>query len=267
MDGGLPWQGIRNGELALEYQPIYSLSTGRVTKVEALLRRRSPGLGAIAPSLFVPAMEESGLGGEIGGWVLDRACAQAAEWKRLGIEAKVCVNVSPRQLERGDLADLLARSVERHGGRPQWLELELTEHTLMRDLDASKRTLSRLAALGATVVIDDFGSGHSSLARLAELDVHGVKVDRLLAAGAVRGSRKGAILDAVVALCDSLGLGTTIEGLEEPDQLDFLRRFPRVEVQGFLLGRPSPASAIPRMCRRGLDARLRTPGGGPIHKC
>ena len=236
---------LERNELRLEYQPVYRLATGELATAEALLRWDSPALGPVAPERFIRLMEENGLILEVGRWVLDRVCAQAAAWRRGGLRAKLSLNVSAQQLEAGDFPQVVGACARRHGCDPAWLEFELTEHMLARDVDRMRSALAGLVGLGATIAIDDFGSGYSSLALLAETDVQVVKLDRSLIAGVHRHPRRGAIVEAVVSLCRTLGLAVTVEGVEEPEQAAFLRRFPSVQVQGFLFGRPRAPSVPP----------------------
>jgi len=257
-------RALERDELRLEYQPAFCLASGRLTKAEALLRWHSPSLGRVAPDEFIPVMERAGLICDIGRWVLEQACQQAVAWRRLAnLEVPVSINVSPLQLESGDFPALLMTVAQQHECDPEWLGIELTEHSVVRSFPIARRAMSELALFGVHVAIDDFGAGYSSLKQLAELPVHCLKLDRGLIAGIEHDVRRRAIVSAIVALCEALGLAITMEGVELQEQARFLRRFRSIEVQGFLFGRPGPAqdivaaSTIPAGARR---ARLGAAG-------
>ncbi|HZZ93030.1 MAG TPA: EAL domain-containing protein [Usitatibacter sp.] len=237
-------RALKDNQLGLAYQPIYRLSTGHMTKIEALLRWRSPVFGQVPPDRFVFWMEELGLIEEVGEWVLERVCAQACTWNRGADRVKVSFNVSPRQLESGRFSHVLKQCLQRTGCNPAWLELELTERCLAQDLYHVRQELSEIRALGLTVAMDDFGSGYSSLNQLAELPVQSIKIDRAMVTGACGDHRRSAIVSAVIRLCGVLGLGVTAEGVETAHDVAYLREFEPIDVQGFFFGRPGPANAV-----------------------
>ena len=234
---------LERGELHLAYQPIYELATGRMTKVEALLRWQRGGL-SIAPGEFIPWMEEFGAIVSVGRWVAASVCEQAAAWNKGHTPVRVSFNVSPRQLEAGDFPAAMREALARTHCKPEWLEVEITEHCLMRDLEGIRRALCELSELGISIAIDDFGTGYSSLARLANLPARSIKLDKALVAGANNEFRRAAIVDSIVKLCGTLGLEVTAEGVEDAADAAYLSRFERISVQGFLFSRPVPADRV-----------------------
>ena len=234
---------LARGELCLAYQPIYRLSTGRMMKVEALLRWKRRGV-LIPPDEFIPRMEELGVIESVGRWVAESACAQATAWNEGGTPVRVSFNVSPRQLEAGDFPAAVREALARTRCKPEWLEVEITEQCVMRDFEAMRRALCELAELGVSIAIDDFGTGYSSLARLAHLPAQSIKLDRALVAGAHDEFRRAAIVDSIVTLCGTLGLDVTAEGVEHAEDAAYLSRFERICVQGFLFSRPVPPDRV-----------------------
>jgi predicted signal transduction protein with EAL and GGDEF domain len=241
--------GIPRGELVLHYQPIQHLASGRPHGIEALVRWQHPRLGLLAPGAFVPLAERSELIIGLGRFVLEQACRQLAEWRaELGdaSPADVAVNVSPRELvQRGYAAQVLA--VLHLTGLPgSSLVLEVTESTVMTEQPEGIEVLTDLRAAGVRIAIDDFGTGYSSLARLNELPVDVIKIDRsFVRAAAPDDTDRGAstMIELLVALARSLGLGLVAEGIETPRQLAAVRAAGCTYGQGFLLGRPQPAES------------------------
>ena len=234
---------LARGELHLAYQPIYRLSTGRMTKVEALLRWQRRGVST-APDEFIPWMEEFGVIVSVGKWVAASACEQATAWNEGGTPMRVSFNVSPRQLEAGDFPAAVREALARTRCKPEWIEVEITEHCVMRDFERIRRALGELSELGVSIAIDDFGTGYSSLARLAHLPAQSIKLDRALVAGAHEEFRRAAIVDSIVNLCATLGLEVTAEGVEHADDAAYLSRFGRICVQGYLFSRPMPPDRV-----------------------
>ena len=171
-------RAVEQDELVLHFQPIFRLPSCEVMGVEALLRWQDPGRGLVPPAEFIPVAEYSGLIEPIGRWVVDAACAQAEAWRAEGLEVPISFNVSPRQFRDPGFADHLAGRIEAHGLDPQLLIVEITESVAMRDPACVEPVLEQLRALGVLVAIDDFGSGHSSLSRLREIEVDLLKIDR-----------------------------------------------------------------------------------------
>jgi diguanylate cyclase (GGDEF)-like protein len=237
-------RAIAEGELRLHVQPIVDVHDSRVVAVEALVRWEDPEQGLIAPGLFIGVAEETGLIDGIGDWVLDALCAQGARWRDEGFEPLLTFNVSPRQLRRSDLVDSITATIARHGLEPDRFCAELTETAIMSDERGHRSALAQLADAGLALAIDDFGAGHSSLGRLRDLPVQMLKVDRSFLARVPDDPSSAAIVSAVLMLGTALGTTTVVEGVEEPEQLEYLRAHGASLAQGFLLGRPVPAEDL-----------------------
>ena len=223
------------GQFELHYQPQLDLARDRLTGFEALLRWRHPERGLVPPDAFIPLAEEVALISQIGEWVLRAACAEAARWPD-GL--RVAVNVAAPQFETGRLVGAVEGALAASGLDGGRLELEVTESALLRHGNATLDQLRALKRLGVQVSLDDFGTGYSSLTQLRTFPFDRVKIDRSFADDA-------AVVRAVAALGASLGMRTTAEGVETPAQLERLREDGCTEAQGYLLGRPAPASALP----------------------
>ncbi len=233
---------IGAGELALHYQPKVDARSGRLTGAEALLRWHSAELGDVPPARFIPVAEETGYIEELGAWALDQACRQLVAWDGEGLAVPVLsINLSVKQLERGNFTALLRDGLQRHGLAPQRLEIEITESVVLVMEDAFRR-LAELQALGVRLALDDFGTGYSSLSYLNRLPVQVLKIDRSFIAGIGQQRSDESIVQAMVNIAHSLGLVSVAEGVETEAQLDFLRRLGCAEVQGYLQGRPVPAA-------------------------
>ncbi|SRR5665213_35785 len=235
---------IERKEFELYYQPMYDVKTRAVAGVEALLRWRHPARGLLLPDRFIPIAEEFGLIEEIGAWAMDRAIAQVREWIDAGIPAvRVSVNVSARQLDGDALPALVARLLQKYEVDASYLEIEITESAIMRDVPAALRLLNALRALGVRVSIDDFGTGYTSLAFLKCFPVDVLKIDRSFVADVANGVFDGAVVRAVTTLARGLGVRTVAEGVEMEAQFDRLRALDCDVVQGFLFCRPLPVAA------------------------
>lgn len=236
--------GIEQGELRLFYQPKVDLRSGRITGAEALVRWQHPQLGLLAPTRFIGLAEESGLVVRLGDWVLREACRQCAEWARSGRQIDMAVNVSRAQLEDGARFVATARAaLEEAGLPPERLCIELTESQLMGDAESTLALLQQIKALGVSVAIDDFGTGYSSLSYLKRFPVDELKVDRsfIMDLDAAAGDRERAILQTIVSLGHSLGMGIVAEGVETLAQLEAVKAAGCEVFQGFLFSKPVPA--------------------------
>ena len=215
------------GDLIVHYQPIVDLENGRLMSVEALARWKHPDGDIITPDVFIPIAERTGLIIPIGARILNEACQQLAAWQgEYGPAADITmsVNVSPRQLYSGDLEAIVEEAIRSAAIQPSSLILEVTETSVMDDMDSAIRILGRLKALGVALAIDDFGVGASSLARLRRLPVAVVKIDKSLVDHVPDGHVASALLDAVVGIVRALQLRTIIEGVERADQAEHLAR-------------------------------------------
>jgi len=228
---------IADGELVLHYQPLARAADGEICGFEALVRWRHPSRGMIPPVEFIPVAEESGLILPLGEWVLRRACADAAAWER---PLRIAVNLSPVQLHQPDLPTLVHSVLLETGLAPSRLELEVTETALFKDYQRALDNLRRLKALGVRIAMDDFGTGYSSLSTLQSFPFDKIKIDKSFVENIHRHERATAIVRAVLSLGRSLDIPVTAEGVETPEQLEFLRSEACAEVQGYAIGRPAP---------------------------
>jgi diguanylate cyclase (GGDEF)-like protein/PAS domain S-box-containing protein len=242
---------IQRDELSLLFQPKIDLATRRIFGAEALLRWKHPKLGMISPSRFVPVAEESGLVGQIGEWVLHTACRQIREWQDAGYSLQVAVNVSARQFQDYDVAELVMDIMRDTGVLAQNLEIELTESAVMNDAATSIVTLERLAALGVQIAIDDFGTGYSSLSYLKRLPLDVLKIDQSFVRDISSDPNDAAIVRAIITLARSLGIKVIAEGVENEAQLAFLNAYGCHYAQGYLFGRPLTATQLIKLITSG----------------
>ncbi|HWT35700.1 MAG TPA: EAL domain-containing protein [Paraburkholderia sp.] len=248
-------RALRDNEFLLHYQPQVDIETGQVVGMEALVRWRDPEVGLIPPSQFIPVAEESGLIGPLSEWVLREACRQNKAWQDEGLPpARVSVNLSARQFQQRDIAKLVMQVLEETGLDPQYLELELTESTIMRNAEEAVSMLNELHALGIGLAIDDFGTGYSSLSYLKRFPVDRLKIDRSFVSDIGESSDDETITSAIIALAHSLNLQVIAEGVETSTQLDFLKERACDEMQGYFFAKPLPHDAIPGMLQRGAES-------------
>ncbi|MBD2771607.1 EAL domain-containing protein [Iningainema sp. BLCCT55] len=233
---------IEREELAVYYQPRVNIATGQITSMEALLRWQHPQMGLVAPKVFIPLAEESGLIIPIGEWVLRTACLQNKAWQEAGLSPMtIAVNLSPKQFRQPKLVETVTRILEQTGLSPCYLELEITETTAIEDLDFTRTVLQKLQQMGVHLSIDDFGTGYSSLSRLQLLPLHNLKIDRSFIQELTTDVKVAHIVTAIVALGQSLGLRLTAEGVEKEEELEFLKSINCEDVQGFLFYHPLSA--------------------------
>ena len=235
---------LDDGQFLLQYQPTIDLSTGIFNGVEALLRWRHPQRGLMQPNGFIPALESSGLIVPVGEWVLHEACKQGLEWHRKGHAVAVSVNVSAVQLERDRIIDDVHGALAETGFDPGMLILELTESTLMMDVDATLARLRLLKALGVRLAIDDFGTGYSSLSYLRQFPIDVLKIDQSFVSGMAETKESAAIVHTLVQLGKVLGLTTVAEGVESDEQRRRLRAEGVNIGQGYLFSRPLDAADV-----------------------
>ncbi|MEU4689512.1 bifunctional diguanylate cyclase/phosphodiesterase [Actinoplanes sp. NPDC023714] len=238
-------RGLDRGEFRLVYQPIVELPHGTISAVEALVRWHPDGGVPISPAEFIPVAEQTGMIIDLGAWILDTACADAAAWQERHGEAapRVSVNVSARQLLDPELPSLVAASVKRHGLNPARLTLEITETAVFAGGPALA-TVHELRALGAGIALDDFGTGHSSLTLLRTCPVTTLKVDKSFIDEIDGSPQQEAIAASLSGIAHTLGLRAVAEGVETQDQADRLHALGYRYAQGFHFARPTPAAAI-----------------------
>ncbi|HET9679274.1 MAG TPA: GGDEF domain-containing phosphodiesterase, partial [Gammaproteobacteria bacterium] len=246
---------VERDEFFLDFQPIVELKTQRIKSVEALIRWQHPELGLVPPMRFIPVAEQTGLILEIGTWVLETACRQAAAWQKNGMcPLVVAVNVSLRQLRQRDFAKQVAHILEKTGLAPEYLKLEITETTVMDNPERAIRLFAEVAKTGVKIAIDDFGIGYSSLNYLKRLPIDYLKIDRSFVKDLPDNADDAAITRAIIAMAHSLGLRLVAEGIEETSQFDFLRQAGCEEGQGFLFSKPARPDDLKRILRKGKVA-------------
>ena len=238
-------EAVSRDELQLHYQPQLDASSRRITGFEALLRWNSPDLGSVPPGRFIPIAESLGLMPELGLWVLNEACRQLSAWRQQGREGfTVAVNFSAHQLQRPDIVQRVREALERHAVPRGMLEIELTESSLMENVDRVKGRLAEIKALGVSLSLDDFGTGYSSLAYLKQFSLDKLKIDRSFVKDLPGDAADAAIARTIVAVGHELRMVVAAEGVETQAQADFLREMGCDELQGYHFGRPAPASEI-----------------------
>ncbi len=241
-------QGLAEGEFLLHYQPEVDLATGRITAVEALVRWNYRGEGEISPAEFIPAAEETGLILPLGEWVLTEACRQIRRWRDAGhASLSVAVNLSGRQFRQKGLAQRIRGILAESGLGADALELEITESSVMENPDRAAAILRELRAAGIDVATDDFGTGYSSLAYLKRFPIGKLKIDRSFVRDITTDKDDAAIVGAIIAMTENLGLRVVAEGVETAEQLAFLRAHGCGYGQGYYFSRPLPAEALDRL--------------------
>ncbi|MBL0143778.1 MAG: PAS domain-containing protein [Betaproteobacteria bacterium] len=260
-------RAIRQGEFELYYQPILDVVTGHVAHAEALVRWHDPARGLVLPPTFIPVAEEAGLMRDLGHWVFEAAARQAAAWNSSGTgPLTVSVNLSASQLRDSTIIAELEAILAKTGCAPTWLTLEITETSMVKDVEGVSLTLRKLRRMGFRIAIDDFGTGFSSLSHLRHLPVDTLKIDKSFVADINGGSRRAsesggaAIVAAVTGLARGLGLDVVAEGVERESQLAFLREQGCASFQGFLALKPVPAAEFERwLAERSGQAKGKAP--------
>lgn len=231
--------------LTLYYQPIFELKTGRVTKLEALIRWQHPIRGLLTPDSFISIAENNGLIAELDNWVLRRACKDLGELSKHGCEdLKIAWNCSPLNLAREELADEIENALRTAGVAPERLELEVTENALMGNIADTLVLLRQIRALGVSLSIDDFGTGYSSLAYLKRLPLNTLKIDRSFILDIPKATADMEIVQAIIVMAHTLHLQVVTEGVESLEQYEFLERSGCDFIQGYLLSRPVPLDEL-----------------------
>jgi len=241
---------LGRGEFRLLYQPLIDISCGRMRAAEALLRWEHPERGLIPPLTFIPLAEENGLISAIGQWVLQRACADLASWRRAGLPLRVAVNLSPKQFNGPDLVASVLQTLQRAELSPELLELEITEGAVMENFATTVAALTAFRKHGIRIALDDFGTGYSSLSYLLQMPIDVIKVDRSFIGRLSEGGLGHSIMQAILALAKTLGASVTAEGVETLQQATTLQAMSCHNMQGYLFSQPVAAELIPELARR-----------------
>lgn len=238
-------RSIDQGELLVYYQPLVDIATRRVTCVEALIRWQHPTLGLLNPAEFLPLAEESGLILSIDSWILRAACEQNKLWQQAGF-SPICVsvNLSARQFKQPDFADKVSEVLRETGLSARYLDLEITENTVMRDIEMNITNLARLTDMGVSFAIDDFGTGYTSLGWLRKLPIEKLKIDKSFMNDIEEANGNRAIINAIIALAHNLKLKVVAEGVETEKDVSFLRSGGCDEMQGYVFSKAVPAKEI-----------------------
>jgi EAL domain-containing protein (putative c-di-GMP-specific phosphodiesterase class I) len=234
---------LERNELQVYYQPRVNISTGNIVGAEALLRWRHPEKGMISPNIFIPIAEETNLIIPIGEWLLKTVCQQTKHWQDLGFTAlQIAVNISGRQFNQPNLYPMISQVLIETGLSPKNLELELTESILVEQPEVSMLRLKVFKTLGIQIAIDDFGTGYSSLSYLQRFPFDILKIDRYFISNLTKDKKTKAIATAIIQMARTLNLNLVAEGVENTEELDFLREKKCDEIQGYLFSCPVKAS-------------------------
>ncbi len=246
---------LEQKQFELYYQPKVSTATGVMHGAEALLRWTHPVHGPIPPSTFIPIAEECGLIGALGAWVVGEACRQARAWQLEGLPPlRVAVNLSASQFRQGNIVAIIRDALDAAGLDPRFLEVELTESVVMSDPEESIAILEQLSTMGVLLSIDDFGTGYSSMSYLRRFPIDKIKIDRAFISEAVSRSDDASIVRAIVSLAHNLSMKVVAEGVESPEQLEFLKMLGCDQYQGYHYSPALPASEFKALARSAHDA-------------
>jgi diguanylate cyclase (GGDEF)-like protein/PAS domain S-box-containing protein len=242
---------LANNELEVFYQPLYDIKSGEVASVEALLRWNNSDMGQVGPSMFIHIAEQTGLILEIGEWTMRQACAQAKKWVDAGVtDLRVAVNLSPVQLRVDGLYEAIHKVLKDTGLRPQNLEFEVTENAMLDDLVEANHIIQKLRASGINIAMDDFGTGFSSLSHLKKFTVDKLKIDKTFIHEVANDPCDAAVVGSMITMGKQLGMTVVAEGVEDEEQLEFLRKHECDYAQGYLMSKPLTAAKAGKLLLR-----------------
>ena len=235
-------RALERNEFQLYYQPQIDIETGKIVGAESLIRWMHPDLGLVSPNKFIPILEETGLITEVGKWVIERACQQNKEWQEKGLNPiQIAINLSPRQFRQKNLISIIQSTLNETGLDAKWLELEVTESSIMDNPEEVAVTLQSLNNLGIKIAIDDFGTGYSSLNYLKTFPIDVLKIDRSFIRDITFDKDDEIIVKTIIAMGHNLGLKIIAEGVEEQEQLDIIKQYNCEWYQGYFCSKPIPA--------------------------
>jgi diguanylate cyclase (GGDEF)-like protein len=243
-------RALQEREFVLHYQPVVELPAGRITGMEALVRWNRPDGGVVSPGEFIPLAEETGMIVPLGWWVLDEACRQFSQWQAKQPELTLHVNLSPRQLHDNQATAKVLDALSASGLSADHLVLELTEGSIMQDVEASLFAMEKLTALGVRMSVDDFGTGYSSLSYLQKLPVSVLKIDKSFVDQVAENKQGAALVRAIIGVGQALELQVVAEGVERVEQVGRLQALNCRYAQGFYFSRPLDAEAMSAFLRR-----------------
>ena len=258
-------RALARNEFTIYYQPRISTAHRSIIGVEALVRWKHPEKGLIAPADFIPLAEEIGMISHLGEWVLRTACAQNQAWQTAGLpHIKMAVNLSAQQLHSPGIEQTVASALETTGLAAHYLELEITETSLMQDIDSSYQTLLDIRNTGVSISIDDFGTGYSSLSHIKRLPLNTLKIDKSFIRDIASDRNDAAIVGATIAMAKHMDLKVVAEGVTAPAQVRFLMEHACHEMQGYLFSPPLPAAEMGTMLEQGLSRGYDYIGGSVL---
>ena len=239
------YNALHNNEFMLHYQPIVNVRTNEITAVEALVRWNSPERGLIPPNEFIPLAESTGLIEPLGKWILRTACQQIKAWRAQGLmNFRMAVNISPVQFCSNSILESVEKILDEVGISASNLELEITESSIMENLEIASSTLNKLHNLGAKISLDDFGTGYSSLGYIKHFPIDKLKIDRLFLQDIDKDDRDIAIVSSIASIANSIGIEVVAEGVERYEQLERLQEINCENIQGFLICKPMSTEAF-----------------------
>jgi EAL domain-containing protein (putative c-di-GMP-specific phosphodiesterase class I) len=250
-------KAIERNELILYYQPELHIKKGTIAGVEALLRWAHPELGILNPAQFISIAEDTGLMLKIGEWAMREACKTNKYWQDEGYEhLVVALNLSPRQFQHADIAKTISTVLKETGLNPKYLELEISESTVMDHVEVAKSRLDAIKATGVQLSIDHFGAGYTSISHLKQFPVNAIKIDQNYIKGIPNNPDDSAITNAFIGLAHNLGLEVVAEGVETGEQVQYLSMQNCDMVQGYFLSHPLPADKIVQQFKKLMDGAL-----------